>query len=112
MAIARKQVLRQYRNLTKNSESFAQVQAILVENDELDDSLRIIRIDIIHCYGTVCSWGLTMTPSYVALLQLTRTTCDLFPQNSPIIPELYFMLLRTNYSGNYAGILDASLMLS
>ena len=79
MAIVCKRVLRQYRNLAKNMESFTQGQAALVKNDELDESLRIIRIDIIHCYGTVSSWGLLMTLSYVALLQLTHTTRALFP---------------------------------
>ena len=29
-------------------------------------------------------------------------------QLKPIIPKLCFMLLWTDYSGNYAGILDAS----
>ena len=42
-------------------------------------------------------------------LHLTSTTCVLFPWNCPIIPKLRSMLLRTDYSRNYAGILDASL---
>ena len=42
-------------------------------------------------------------------LHLMSTTRALFPLNCPIIPEYCCMLLRTDYSGNYAGILDASL---
>ena len=45
-------------------------------------------------------------------MQLTSTTSALFSKkNYPIIPELCFMLLWTDYSGNYAGIIDSSLVI-
>ena len=50
---------------------------------------------------------------FVALVHVTYTctpTFYIFPfENSLIIPDFICMLLRINYSGNYAGILDASL---
>ena len=47
--------------------------------------------------------------TYSRRLNLTTTTRALFLQNCLIILKLCFMLLRTDYSGNYAGILDAFL---
>ena len=55
----------------------------------------------------------TRTPCCCSDLQSTTPFAEhyscIIPLNCPIIPELCFMLLRTDSSGNYAGILDASL---
>ena len=53
------------------------------------------------------------TPCCCSDLQSTTPFAEhylcIIPVNCLIIPELCFMLLRTDYFGNYAGIVDASL---